>query len=116
MIRKVFFGLIAIIVLITVTVINLNVNVKASKGVGKLSEFSLANVEALAENEANPWYLWPFYGLTKDEYTTIHSCTWSFTIWIIPGIVGFTDSGPGFLQRCHDGGEYNCDSLSCQPL
>ena len=87
-------------------------NVSLSKPSNLLSEISLANVEALADGESNPWYYWPFQGTTKDERSVSVDCEWNWEINL--GIFKWGESGTGKKTVCENGGSENCWTGSCE--
>jgi hypothetical protein len=84
--------------------VNVNMN---SQSENLLSDLALANVEALAQNESNPWYLWPFQGTTKDEWAETKKCTEGINLGF------YYVEWEGTRIICHDGGSENCSSQIC---
>ena len=105
---KKLLGLIAILIITVVAIINVRVDMKNNS----MSDLSVANVEALAENESNPWYLWLIYGLTKDEESYDVECEWNYEINL--GVVKWGSNGKGKKQMCKDGGSDNCWVGECK--
>lgn len=82
-------------------------NFSQSQNEVELSELALANVEALANPEDNPWYLWPAQGTTKDEWAETKECTEGINLGI------YYVEWKGTRIICHDGGTQNCTSQMC---
>jgi len=102
--KKKILGGLAVLAIAALAAWNLNFSSKAE---GIMSDVMLANVEALAENESNPWYLWPFQGTTKDEYPESKPCTEGINLifWYV--------EWEGTRIICHDGGSENCSTQIC---
>jgi hypothetical protein len=104
--KKKFIGLSAAAMMIAAgTAISVNVSTKESN----LSDVYLANIEALADNEKNPWWLWPIDGLTKDEKPRDVDCERQI------GIPPYVEIVQGKKQVCDDGGSENCSTSLCKP-
>lgn len=73
----------------------------------ELSDLALANVEALANPEDNPWYLWPAQGTTRDEWAETKECTEGINLGI------YYVEWKGTRVICHDGGTQNCTTQIC---
>lgn len=102
--KKILVG-IAIVLVIAFAGYGLSKSVNNSNA--ELSELSLANVEALAQNENggdNSWYLWSIQGMTKDEYPEEKPCTES-----ISALGVWTVEWEGRRIICYDGGQ-NCST------
>jgi hypothetical protein len=104
--KKNFYFFVVLIIAV-VTAVNVNINSKEDG----LSDVFLANVEALADNESNPWYLWAFQGTTKDEKEIYATCSWSWEFNFV--VYKWFESGSGTKKMCEDGGSNNCSTGSC---
>jgi hypothetical protein len=62
--KKKILGGIAVLAIVAVAVVDVNLGAKSND----LSDLSLANVEALANREANTGWDWWTQGATKDEW------------------------------------------------
>ena len=82
-------------------------NFNQSKNEIELSNLALANVEALANTEDNPWYLWPAQGTTRDEWAEEKECTEGINLGI------YYVEWKGTRIICHDGGTQNCTTQIC---
>jgi hypothetical protein len=102
--KKVIGGIAATVVAAAIAV---NVNISAKNDT--LSEVMLSNVEALADNESNPWYLWPFQGLTKDEKPRYVDCQ------VHIGTPPYVEVTNGKKRVCDNGGNENCTTSLCKP-
>ena len=101
--KKKMIGLIATVIVAVVAVIKVNIDINRNG----LSGMSWENVEVLAENESNPWYLWLFQGLTKDEEPRSAECS------VYYGVPPYVVVVHGSKGLCDDGGHVNCTVGSC---
>ena len=100
-------GSIAVLAIAALTAFNVNMNSQENG----LSDVSLDNVEALANENDNHWSDWLTQGLTKDERAYTVSCQWNWEFDF--GFFSWGESGSGTKQLCSSGGSDNCSVGSC---
>ena len=96
----------AFLAIVMIAVIGVNVQI-ALEDQKDSSDVTLKNIEALSEEAANPWYLWPIYGTTKDEWSEEKPCTEGINLII------YYVEWEGIRIICHDGGSENCFIQIC---
>ena len=113
--NKKFFSIIAAVFIIVAVAVNasMSFNNKVQTGI------TLANVEALANDETHGGYnsFWDMfkYGLTKDERSEYVKCSNTSGFSINIGIWSYDNKTTiyGYKWECYDGGFNNCDSTPC---
>ncbi|MDR2146924.1 MAG: NVEALA domain-containing protein [Tannerella sp.] len=96
--NKFLYGF-TVITIAVLAAVNLQLN---NSQTVKLSDLSLANVEAFAsDNESNPWWLWLIQGTEQDEESVTEICSNGERMY--------------YYIRCIAGSE-NCSPVNCTPV